>query len=132
MVYIIEFYPAQELSGIFHVNEEGEVYLPRLNEVNVSGLTPSELEKLLEDNYSKFLISPTIKVKIAIFKEIKVTVTGEVRYPGTYKFPSYKSSSLSNFLLMEKTLKKLILLTKLLKYWKIWIFLKIQKRSFSK
>ena len=93
----IEFYPALELSGIFPVNEEGEVYLPRLNEVNVSGLTPSELEKLLEDNYSKFLISPTIKVKIAIFKEIKVTVTGEVRYPGTYKFPSYKSSSLSNF-----------------------------------
>ena len=94
----IEFYPAIELSGIFQVNEEGEVYLPRLNEVNVRGLTTSELEKLLQRNYSEFLISPTIKVKIAIFKEIKVTITGEVRYPGIYKFSSYKSSSLSNFL----------------------------------
>ncbi len=94
----IEFYPATELSGFFQVNEEGEVYLPRLNEVNVNGLTTSELEKLLQKNYSEFLISPVIKVRIAIFKEIKVTITGEVRYPGSYKFPSYKSSSASNFL----------------------------------
>lgn len=94
----IEFYPAVELSGFFQVNEEGEVYLPRLNEVNVNGLTTSELEKLLQKNYSEFLISPVIKVKIAIFKEIKVTITGEVRYPGSYKFPSYKSVSVPNFL----------------------------------
>ena len=46
----IEFYPAVELSGFFQVNEEGEVYLPSLNEVNVNGLTTSELEKLLQKN----------------------------------------------------------------------------------
>ena len=83
------------------VNEEGEVYLPRLDEVKVVGLTPSELEKLLQEKYSKFLVSPSIKVKIAIFKEIKVTVTGEIRYPGSYKFPSYKSSSVNNFLALR-------------------------------
>ena len=94
----IEFYPAVELSGFFQVNEEGEVYLPSLNEVNVNGLTTSELEKLLQKNYSEFLISPVIKVKIAIFKEIKVTITGEVRYPGSYKFPAYKSASVPNFI----------------------------------
>ena len=65
----IEFYPALELSGFFSVNEEGEVYLPRLNEVNASGLTTSELEELLEKNYSEFLIEPDIKVRIALFKE---------------------------------------------------------------
>ena len=94
----IEFYPALELSGFFSVNEEGEVYLPRLNEVNVSGLTTSELEKLLEENYSEFLISPNIKVKIAIFKETKVIVTGEVRYPGSYIFPPYQSASSTDFM----------------------------------
>ena len=103
----IDFYPANELSGIFPVNEEGEVYLPRLNEVNVNGLTTSEFEKLLEKKYSEFLISPDIKVKIAIFKEIKVTINGEVRYPGTYKFPSYKSSSISNFLGPQKNFEKI-------------------------
>ena len=94
----IEFYPALELSGFFQVNEQGEVYLPRLNEVNAEGLTPTELEKLLEENYSEFLISPKIKVKIALFREIKVSVTGEVRYPGIYKFPSYQSASIADFL----------------------------------
>jgi len=99
----IDFYPANELTGIYQVNEEGEVYLPRLKEVNVNGLTTLELEKLLEKNYSEFLITPAVKVKIAIFKPIKVTVTGEVRYPGTYKFPSYISASVSNFFGPQKT-----------------------------
>ena len=98
----IEFYPALELSGFFSVNEEGEVYLPRLNEVNVSGLTTSDLERLLEENYSESLIAPDIKVRIAIFKETKVIVTGEVRYPGSYTFPPYKSASSPNFLNFKK------------------------------
>ena len=44
----LEFYPANELSGIFPVNEEGEILLPSLNEIFVRGLTTSELKKLLE------------------------------------------------------------------------------------
>ena len=103
----LEFYPANELSGIYQVNEEGEVYLPRLNEVNVKGLTPSELEKLLEEKYSEFLILPTIKVKIAVFKEVKVIVTGEVRYPGKYQFPAYKSASVTNFDVTGRASKKI-------------------------
>ena len=42
----IEFLPAKDFSDFYAVNEEGEVYLPRLRETNVSGLTTSELEKL--------------------------------------------------------------------------------------
>ena len=40
----LEFYPAEELSGIFPVNEEGELFLPRLDETFVRGLTNSELK----------------------------------------------------------------------------------------
>ena len=93
----IDFYPATELSDFYAVNEEGEVYLPRLRETNVKGLTTSELEKFLEQKYSEFLISPDINVKIAIFRGINITVAGEVRYPGIYKFAPYKSSSIQNF-----------------------------------
>ncbi len=98
----IKFYPAEELSGFYSTNEEGEIFLPRLEETNVKGLTTSELEKFLEEKYSKFLISPNIKVKIAIFREVDITVSGEVRYPGIYKFPAYKSSSIRDF---QKDLK---------------------------
>ena len=72
----IEFFPATELSDFYSVNEEGEIYLPRLNETNVSGLTTSELENLLEQKYGEYLISPKIKVKIAIFRSINIMLLG--------------------------------------------------------
>ena len=99
----IEFFPAKDLSDFYSVNEEGEIYLPRLNETNVSGLTTSELENLLEQKYGDYLISPKIKVNIAIFRSINITVAGEVRYPGTYKFLPFQSSSIKNFLKNYRT-----------------------------
>ena len=89
----LEFFPAGELSGIFQVNEEGELLLPRLEETFVRGLTISELKTLLEKKYTDFLINPEIKVRIAVFKSIRVLARGELRNPGYYKFPSYRSVS---------------------------------------
>ena len=44
----IQFYPAKEFSDFYAVNEEGEVYLPRLRETKVRGLSTQELEKLID------------------------------------------------------------------------------------
>ena len=90
----LEFFPAYDLSGIFPVNEEGELLLPRLDETYVRGLTVSELKTLLEERYTDFLIDPEIKVRIAVFKSIRVLARGELRNPGFYKFPAYQSVSL--------------------------------------
>tara|TARA_B100000886_G_scaffold304172_1_gene235252 strand:- start:952 stop:2199 length:1248 start_codon:yes stop_codon:yes gene_type:complete len=95
----LNFYPAAELSGVFSVNEEGELFLPRLDETFVRGLTKSELKSLLEKRYVKFLIDPEIKVRIARFKSIRVLARGELRSPGFYKFPAYASGS---FLTIDK------------------------------
>ena len=92
----LEFFPADELSGVFSVNEEGELFLPRLDETYVRGLTTSELKTLLEKRYAEFLIDPDIKVRFAVFKSIRVLVRGEVRNPGFYKFPAYDSVSFLN------------------------------------
>ena len=89
----LEFFPAGELSGIFSVNEEGELLLPRLDETFVRGLTKSELKTLLEKRYAEFLIDPEIKIRIARFKSIRVLASGELRNPGFYKFPAYTSVS---------------------------------------
>ena len=94
----IDFNSAKKFTDFYTVNEEGEVYLPRLKETNVRGLSSQELEKFLEQKYSEVLISPDINVKIAIFRGINITVSGEVRYPGIYKFPPYESSSIKNFI----------------------------------
>ena len=89
----LKFHPANELSGVFAVNEEGELFLPRLDETFVRGLTTSELKTLLEKRYAEFLIDPEIKVRIAKFKSIRVLARGELRNPGLYKFPAYTSGS---------------------------------------
>ena len=92
----LKFYPADELSGIFPVNEEGELLLPKLDQTFVRGLTTSELKNLLEKKYAEFLIEPDIKVNIAVFKSIRFLVKGEIRNPGFYSFPAYRSVSFLN------------------------------------
>lgn len=91
-ILFIEFYPTEELTNTYEVSAEGEIFLPRLDETYVRGLTTSELQNLLEKRYLEFLIEPEIKVRIAEFKSLQVLVRGEVRYPGFYNFPPYKSS----------------------------------------
>ena len=90
----LEFFPASELNGVFSVNEEGELLLPRLDETHVRGLTKIELKTLLEKRYAEFLIDPEIKIRIVGFKSIRVLARGELRNPGFYKFPAYASRSL--------------------------------------
>ena len=89
----LEFFPAAELSGVFSINEEGDLLLPRLDETFVRGLTKSELKTLLEKRYAEFLIDPEIKIRITGFKSIRVLARGELRNPGFYKFPAYESGS---------------------------------------
>ena len=80
-------------NGYYRVNEEGELFLPEIDETYVRGLTTSELKTLLNEKYTEYLIDPEIKVRIAIFKSMRVLVSGELRKPGFYKFPEYKSGS---------------------------------------
>ena len=93
----IEFYPAEEFTNTYEVSAEGEILLPRLDETYVRGLTTSELQNLLEKRYLEFLIEPELKVRIAEFKSLRVLVRGEVRYPGLYTFPTYRSGLYINF-----------------------------------
>ena len=92
----IKYFPADELNSIFSVNEEGEIILPLIQKTYVRGLTTSEISNLLEKKYSEILISPEIKVFISKFKNQKINISGEVRNPGLYVFPSYISASFLN------------------------------------
>tara|TARA_B100000161_G_C33534605_1_gene407712 strand:+ start:275 stop:1504 length:1230 start_codon:yes stop_codon:yes gene_type:complete len=109
-VLFIEFYsvPAElsfgEFTNTYTVSAEGEILLPRLEETYVRGLTTSELQKLLEKRYLEFLIEPEIKVRIAEFKSLRVLVRGEIRYPGLYKFPPYRSALVPDRDLTQKTI----------------------------
>ena len=79
-------------SGIYSINNEGELMLPLLKETYVRGLTKSEISNLLSKKYlNSENISSEVEVRIANFKPQRILITGEIRNPGIYKFPGYSS-----------------------------------------
>ncbi len=87
----IQFINAPELSGIFKIDEEGQIYLKRIKKAYVRGLTILDLTKLLEKRYEEFLLAPEIYIKINSYKPIKVSIRGEVINSGIFKLSPYVS-----------------------------------------
>ncbi len=79
-------------SGIYSINNEGELMLPLLKETYVRGLTTNEISNLLSKKYlNSEYISSEVDIRIANFKPQRILITGEIRNPGTYKFAGYSS-----------------------------------------
>lgn len=64
------------------VNEKGEVKLPLIGSVLLTGKTMSEATQILEAKFKEFMEDPIVTVKKLNFK---ITVLGEVNRPGTYQ-----------------------------------------------
>tara|TARA_Y100001968_G_C19416038_1_gene749074 strand:+ start:541 stop:2184 length:1644 start_codon:yes stop_codon:yes gene_type:complete len=82
----LKFIQAPDLSGEFLIDQDGEVYLPRIKSAYVKGLTRLELNILLEKRYEEFLVSPDIEVSISKFKFIPsglfiINEEGEILLP---------------------------------------------------
>jgi polysaccharide biosynthesis/export protein len=65
----------------YNVNKNGEILLPVLGSLKVSGLTLEETAELLQSTANKHFNNTTIECKLLSFK---FTVIGEVKAPGTY------------------------------------------------
>ncbi|WP_245154722.1 polysaccharide biosynthesis/export family protein [Prochlorococcus marinus] len=79
-------------SGIYSINNEGELMLPLLKETYVRGLTTSEISNLLSKKYlNSENIYTEVEIRIASFKPQRILVSGEIRNPGIYKFPGFSS-----------------------------------------
>ena len=81
-----------EFSRSVTIDEQGEIYLDRVEETYVRGLTINELENLLEESYKRFLIDPEIKIRLETFKPLRISINGEVRNPGIIIFDAFNSS----------------------------------------
>ncbi|OQP47345.1 hypothetical protein A4H97_07525 [Niastella yeongjuensis] len=67
------------------VNEEGEVEIPVVGRLRLSGLTISQAKQKLYSAVSPYLKEPLVEVS---FTSFKVTVLGEVKTPGSFVIPS--------------------------------------------
>jgi polysaccharide biosynthesis/export protein len=65
----------------YSINARGEIQLPVLGTIKVSGLSVDSAHSLIQERAAEYIIDATVAVKIVNFS---VTVLGEVRAPGTF------------------------------------------------
>ncbi len=71
----------------YEIDGEGKIYLPKLEDIYVDGLTLYELEELLNQAYKNILKRPEIKIRISQYRTLQVFIDGEVENPGLYSVP---------------------------------------------
>jgi polysaccharide export outer membrane protein len=64
------------------VRPDGKISMPLLKEVNVVGLTPVQLEKLITDGLSHLINSPDVTIVVTGINSKKIYVNGKVRKEG--------------------------------------------------
>lgn len=81
----VEIFGVSELSGEYRVNGAGEVLLPLVGPVAVSGLTLSEVEYAIEQAYDEtYLRDPHVSVEVTDFRSQQFTLIGAVSSPRVY------------------------------------------------
>lgn len=77
---------SQMVTG-FLVDKNGNVTMPMLGSMKLSGLTTFQARELIQQRASTFFKEPTVQVRFANYK---ITVIGEVTKPATYTVPNEK------------------------------------------
>jgi polysaccharide export outer membrane protein len=69
----------------FLVNDAGEISIPFLGSINISGLTKEQARLMIQNGMKEYIVDPIVSVRFANFK---VTVIGEVNNPSTFYVPT--------------------------------------------
>ncbi|EIJ41415.1 periplasmic protein involved in polysaccharide export [Beggiatoa alba B18LD] len=82
----ITVFGEDSLSGNYRLSDAGTISYPLLGELQISGLTIGDLEKLLATRLTegKYLVSPKVTVSSAEYR--KFFINGEVKLPGGYTY----------------------------------------------
>ena len=82
----ITIYGQDNLSRELRVTGQGEITMPLVGVVKVSGMTTQEIEKRLGELYdARYLVNPQVTVEVKEFRHQRVAVTGAVSKPGSYE-----------------------------------------------
>lgn len=73
-----------ELNESQMVRPDGVISLPIIDDVEVAGLSPSEIDKKLTEAYKPELVQPVLTVIVRTVNKQRVYVGGEVNKPGAY------------------------------------------------
>ena len=77
---LVKIWREPDLSDTVQVDNSGVAVFPKLGPIEVTGIRPDSLERLLVHDYSRYLQNPSIKVTVLR----RITIWGAVMRPGTY------------------------------------------------
>jgi polysaccharide biosynthesis/export protein len=81
----VDVFGQKDLQRELRVNGQGQISMPLVGVITVSGLTTQQIEQRLMEAYgSQFLKNPQITVEVREFHHQRVAVTGAVAKPGYY------------------------------------------------
>jgi polysaccharide export outer membrane protein len=87
-VLIVIFWREKDLSSEVTVRPDGRISIPLLQDVEVAGLTPEQLQKKLLTLSQRFVEDPNITVVVKSINSRRVYITGQVAKPGPYLLTS--------------------------------------------
>jgi polysaccharide biosynthesis/export protein len=91
-VLSINVFEAQELNREVRVSGDGEISLPLLGSVRATGLTPRELEFVLQELLHRtYMKDPHVSVFVREMQSHPVSVMGAVRRPGVFQIRGSKT-----------------------------------------
>jgi polysaccharide export outer membrane protein len=84
----VEVFGEDDLRTNGRLNAEGNLSVPLLGSVKLSGLTLTQAASRLTDLYGRdYLINPKVNVMLVGYAKRRFTVLGQVNRPGSYEMP---------------------------------------------
>lgn len=74
----------EHLSKTLPVRPDGKISLPLVDDLQASGVTPSQLKEMIAKGLRQFIDNPIVTVIVSEVNNYKVSVLGEVKRPGVY------------------------------------------------
>jgi len=85
-VLTISTYGHDDLETTDRVSGDGRIILPLIGQLDVDGLTVSEVSSLIANKLSQgYIISPQVSVFVKEFRSRKAVIVGEIVKPGLYE-----------------------------------------------
>jgi polysaccharide export outer membrane protein len=83
-VLSINVWKEPSLSGTVKVRPDGFVTVPIVNDIQVVGMTTTQLRKLLETKYKEFTVDPFVTVRLEAIASSEVFLVGQVNRPAAF------------------------------------------------
>lgn len=84
----MQVWGAVEFTGVFNIDRNGQIALPKVGTINLAGVQVRNLEGVLHNHLSRVFTNFSLNANLGRLRSIQVYVVGQAQQPGTYKVSS--------------------------------------------